>query len=56
MIAVGVGGYNQAELDLIATDPSKHVFNVNDFSNLINLAKSLQIQTCESKLNRAKLS
>jgi len=51
MIAVGVGGYNRAELELIATDPSRHVFDVTDFSKLIgNLTKLLQKETCESKL------
>lgn len=49
MVAVGVGNYKQSELELIATDPAKHVLTTTDFSKLVTLVKQLRKQTCESK-------
>lgn len=50
MISVGVGKkINKDELEMIATDPSKHVFTADDFTALLRLVKKLQQRTCTSK-------
>ena len=48
-MAVGVGNYVQSELELIATDPIKHVLTTTDFGKLVTLVKELRKQTCESR-------
>ncbi|XP_031550155.1 uncharacterized protein LOC116287609 [Actinia tenebrosa] len=48
MIAIGVGGYDRYELEMIATDPTNHVFTSTDFTQLAGLVRTLRRKTCET--------
>ena len=47
MIAIGIGDtYDRRELELIATDPSKHVFTSANFDALLQLVTEMRNRTC----------
>ena len=47
MIAIGIGDtYDRRELELIATDPSKHVFTSANFDALLQLVAEMRNRTC----------